>query len=88
MAEHYMHLSRHRPNLAAAMRRVNARRPDLERLAVGEEHLARLLPDVWAAAHPDAIHSYSAHQREAQAAAKRARPQRRHALEQAKAQRR
>lgn len=60
----------------------------LERLALGEPDLASLLPDVWAAAHPEAKRSYRAHEREAAAAAKRARRERRRALERAKAQRR
>lgn len=57
----------------------------LERLAAGDTDLASLLPDVWAAAHPAAIRSYRAHEREAVAAAKRARRERRRALERAKA---
>lgn len=60
----------------------------LERLAIGQADLTSLLPDLWAAAHPEAIRSYRAHEREAQAAAKRARRQRRRALERAKEQRR
>ena len=60
----------------------------LERLAIGGADLPSLLPDAWAAAHPSAIRSYRAHEREALAAAKRARRQRRRALERAKAQRR
>jgi transposase len=63
-------------------------RDALERLATGEKDLPNLLPDVWAAAHPEAIRSYRAHEREAVAAAKRARRQRRRALERAKQQRR
>jgi transposase len=63
-------------------------RDALERLAIGDADPATLLPDVWAAAHPEAIRSYRAHEREAKAAAKRARRQRRRALERAKAQRR
>lgn len=59
----------------------------LERLAIGERDQASLLPDVWAAAHPAAIRSYRAHEREAAAAAKRARRDRRRALEKAQAQR-
>jgi len=59
----------------------------LERLATGDADPATLLPDVWAAAHPEALRTYRAHEREAVAAAKRARRQRRRALERAKAQR-
>jgi transposase len=59
-----------------------------ERLAEGEPHLDSLLPDVWAAAHPEAIRSYRAHEREAVATAKRARRERRRALERLKANRR
>lgn len=44
----------------------------LERLAKGEPNLEGLLPDVWAAAHPEAIRSYRVHEREAVATAKRA----------------
>lgn len=55
----------------------------LERLAIGEGDLAPLLPDAWAAAHPDSIRTYRAHEREAQAAAQRARRQRRRALQHA-----
>jgi transposase len=60
----------------------------LEQLALGAADLPSLLPDVWAATHPAALRSYRAHEREALAAAKRARRQRRRALEQAKAKRR
>lgn len=60
----------------------------LERLAFGEPELANLLPHVWAAAHPDSIRTYRAHEREAVAAAKRARRDRRRALERAQAKRR
>jgi transposase len=60
----------------------------LERLAKGEPNLESLLPDVWAAAHPEAVRSYRAHEREAVATAKRARRERRRALERLKAQRR
>jgi transposase len=60
----------------------------LERLAIGSADLPSLLPDAWAAAHPGAIRSYRAHEREALAAAKRVRRQRRRALERAKNQRR
>lgn len=59
----------------------------LERLAIGAAGLPSLLPDAWAAAHPDAIRCL-AHEREAQADAKRTRRKRRRALERAKAQRR
>jgi transposase len=58
----------------------------LERLVTGEADLANLLPDVWADAHPDSIRAYRGHEREAQAAAKRARRKRRRALERAKEQ--
>jgi len=60
----------------------------LERLAIGAVDLSDLLPDAWAAAHPESIRTYRAHEREAQAAAKRARRDRRRALERAKAKRR
>jgi len=60
----------------------------LEKLAKGEPRLDSLLPDVWAAAHPEAIRSYRAHEREAVATAKRARRERRRALERIKANRR
>ena len=56
----------------------------LERLANGAADMPSLLPDAWAAAHPAAIRSYRAHEREAQADAKRTR----RALERAKAHRR
>jgi transposase len=52
----------------------------MERLARGESDLANLLPDVWAAAHPEAIRTYRGREREAKAAAKRERRQRRRAL--------
>jgi hypothetical protein len=52
----------------------------MERLARGESELANLLPDVWAAAHPEAIRTYRGREREAKAAAKRERRQRRRAL--------
>lgn len=58
----------------------------LEQLALGGADLPSLLPDAWAATHPTAIRSYRAHEREAVAAAKRARRQRHRALERAKAQ--
>ena len=60
----------------------------LERLAEGEPDLESLLPDVWAACHPEAVRSYRAHEREAVATAKRARRERRRALERIKAKRR
>ena len=63
-------------------------RNTLERLATGDTDPTSLLPDAWAAAHPEAIRTYRAHEREAAAAAKRTRRQRRRALERAKAQRR
>jgi transposase len=63
-------------------------RDALERLAIGDTDPVNLLADVWAAAHPDAIRTYRAHEREAVAAAKRARRERRRALERAKAMRR
>jgi hypothetical protein len=60
----------------------------MERLARGENDLAALLPDVWATAHPAAVRSYRAHEREAKAAAKRVRRDRRRALERVQAKRR
>ena len=60
----------------------------LERLAKGEQNLESLLPDVWAAAHPEAVRSYRAHERDAVATAKRARRERRRALERLKVNRR
>jgi hypothetical protein len=60
----------------------------LERLATGDTDLAQLLPDTWAAAHPEAIRASRAHEREAVATARRARRQRRRALEKAKARHR
>ena len=57
----------------------------MERLACGEREIATLLPDIWAASHPEAIRSYRAHERESKAAAKRARPDRRRALERVQA---
>lgn len=60
----------------------------LDRLAIGSANLPSLLPDAWAVAHPGAIRSYRAHEREALAAAKRARRQRNRALERAKTKRR
>jgi hypothetical protein len=74
--------ARHNLDLWAYLRDV------LERLALGEPNLENLLPDVWAAAHPEAIRSYRAHEREAVATAKRARRERRRALERIKAKRR
>jgi transposase len=63
-------------------------REALERLAQGAQDLASLLPDRWAAEHPAAIRCYRAHEREAKVAAKRARRDRRRALERAQAKRR
>jgi transposase len=63
-------------------------RDALERMATGDTDPVNLLPDRWAAAHPDAIRTYRAHEREAVAAAKRARRKRRRALKQAQANRR
>ena len=60
----------------------------MERLARGENDLAALLPDAWATAHPTVIRSYRAHEREANAAAKRARRDRRRALERIQAKHR
>jgi hypothetical protein len=60
----------------------------LERLALGDGDLASLLPDAWAAAHPESVRTYRAHEREAVAAAQRARRERRRALERAQARRR
>lgn len=57
----------------------------LQRLATGGVELASLLPDVWAQTHPEFIRTYRCHEREARAAAKRARRQRRRLLAQAKA---
>jgi transposase len=74
--------NRHNLDLWAYLRDV------LERLALGEPNLESLLPDVWAAAHPEAVRSYRAHEREAVATAKRARRERRRALERIKAKRR
>jgi transposase len=74
--------ARHNLDLWAYLRDV------LERLALGEPNLEGLLPDVWAAAHPVAVRSYRAHEREAVATAKRARRKRRRALERIKAKRR
>lgn len=55
-------------------------RDALQRLAIGETDLAQLLPDVWAAAHPDSIRAYRGREREACANSQRARRQRRRAL--------
>jgi hypothetical protein len=74
--------ARHNLDLWAYLRDV------LERLALGEPNLESLLPDVWAAAHPEALRSYRVHEREALATAKRARRERRRALERMKASRR
>ena len=52
----------------------------LERLAIGESDLTSMLPDVWAAAHPDSIRAYRGREREARANSQRARRQRRRAL--------
>lgn len=60
----------------------------LERLAKGDSDLESLLPDLWAAAHPEAVRSYRAHERELVATAKRARRERHRALERLKAKRR
>jgi len=73
--------ARHDLDIWAYLREV------MERLAAGDGELSALLPDVWAAAHPEAIRTYRAHEREAVAAAKRARRDRRRALERAKAKR-
>jgi hypothetical protein len=59
----------------------------MQRLACGEREIATLLPDIWVAAHPEAIRSYRAREREAKAVAKRARRKRRHALDRVKEQR-
>ena len=56
----------------------------LERLAVGEEDVARLLPDAWATTHPEAIRTYRVREREARAVATRDRRRRRRAAEQAR----
>jgi transposase len=58
-------------------------RDALERLAVGGTDLAELLPDVWARGHPESIRRYRGHEREARAAAVRARRARRRILEKA-----
>jgi transposase len=60
----------------------------LEHLAKGDTDPASLLPDAWAAAHPESVRTYRAHEREAVAAAQRARRERRRALERAKARHR
>jgi transposase len=60
----------------------------MERLARGENDLATLLPDAWATSHPTSLRSYRAHEREASAAAKRARRDRRRALERVQAKHR
>jgi transposase len=63
-------------------------RDAMEQLATGPTDLASLLPDVWAAAHPESIRAYRGREREAQATAKRDRRNRRRALERAQARRR
>jgi transposase len=60
----------------------------LERLASGGVELVGLLPEVWVQTHPEFIRTYRAHEREARAAAKRLRRQRRRALERANTPRR
>jgi hypothetical protein len=60
-------------------------RDALVRLAHGQPDLDGLLPDVWAAAHPEAIRAYRGRERESRAAAQRERRKRRRALERAKA---
>jgi transposase len=55
----------------------------LERLAIGDANLTTLVPDAWSAAHPESIRTYRAHERESQAARKRAQRQRRRALDRA-----
>lgn len=63
----------------------------LERLASAKQEngndldLAALLPDVWAQSHPEAIRTYRAHEREAKAAATRARRHKRRVLARAAA---
>jgi len=74
--------ARHDLDIWAYLREV------MERLASGDAELPALLPDAWAATHPEAVRTYRAHEREAVAAAKRARRDRRRALQQAQAQRR
>jgi transposase len=59
----------------------------LERLSRGEPNLDDLLPDRWKQSHPEAVRTYRQHEREAQAAAKRLRRQRRRLAERARAQR-
>jgi transposase len=49
----------------------------LEKLAIGDVELATLLPDVWTQSHPNQIRLYRKREREARAAAKRARRNRR-----------
>lgn len=63
-------------------------REALETLAAGTGDLVQLLPDVWAAAHPESVRAYRGREREAQATAKRERRKRRRALESAQARRR
>jgi len=60
----------------------------LEKLAAGTSDLNLLLPDAWAAAHPESVRAYRGREREAQATAKRERRKRRRALESAQACRR
>lgn len=59
----------------------------LERLGRGEPNLDELLPDRWKQSHPDAVRTYRQHEREAQAAAKRLRRQRRRLAEHVRQQR-
>ena len=63
-------------------------RDALEKLAEGTSDLAQLLPDAWAAAHPESVRAYRGREREAQAVAKRERRKRHRALERAQACRR
>lgn len=63
-------------------------RDALEKLAEGNSDSTQLLPDVWAAAHPESVRAYRGREREAQATAKRERRKRRRALERAQARRR
>jgi transposase len=62
----------------------------LEKLALAREasedpDLAALLPDVWAQSHPEALRTYRAHERDARAAAARARRHQRRVLARAEA---
>lgn len=52
----------------------------MKRLAHGETDLTPLLPDAWAAAHPEAIRTYRVRENESKAAARRQRRKRRRAL--------